>query len=117
MKNEECVFCKIIKEEIKSEVVKSSNNFIAIRDIHPKTEGHTLVIPKKHFVTLLDFSNNLGDELLHFLKEISSSLLENKMGDGFNIIMNNLEPAGQVIKHAHFHIIPRKEEDNFKLPI
>ena len=117
MKNEDCVFCKIVRGQIKSEIVKTSNNFIAIKDIHPKAEGHTLVIPKKHFVTLLDISSTLGNELLQFTKEVASELLDKKLGDGFNLIMNNLEPAGQIVKHAHIHIIPRKEDDSFRSPV
>ncbi|MBS3089969.1 HIT domain-containing protein [Candidatus Pacearchaeota archaeon] len=49
-----CVFCRIIKGEIKGDVLRASNNFIALRDAKPAAEGHTLIIPKKHYVTLLD---------------------------------------------------------------
>ncbi len=111
---EDCIFCRIVNGEIKSEIVMTSNNFIAIKDIKPVSEGHILIISKKHYVTLLDLPDNLGDELLKFTKSIASILLESKMGDGFNIIMNNLEPAGQIVKHAHLHIIPRKENDGLK---
>jgi len=100
--------------EISVEKVADTNNFFAIRDIKPKAEGHTLIIPKKHFVTLLDIPNTLGEELLKITKQVSSELLDRKFGDGFNIVMNNLEPAGQIVKHAHLHIIPRKEKDNLK---
>lgn len=111
---DDCVFCKIAKKEIKSDVVLESDNFIAFRDINPKASGHTLVIPKKHFVTLMDIPSKLGNELLKFAKDVSSELLDKKYGDGFNIIMNNLEPAGQVVRHAHIHIIPRKEGDGLR---
>lgn len=110
-----CVFCKIVKKEISAKIISESNNFLAILDAHPQTKGHTLIIPKKHFITLLDIPNKLGEELLQFTKKIAFEILENKSGDGFNIVMNNLEPAGQVVKHAHIHIIPRKEDDNLKL--
>ena len=79
------------------------------------TEGHTLVVPKKHWVTLLDIPDKYGVELLKFVKEIVSDLMDKKFGDGFNVVMNNLECAGQVVKHAHLHIIPRKEGDGIKL--
>lgn len=111
---ENCIFCKIARGEIKAKFETESNNFFAIRDMHPIAEGHTLVIPKKHFVTLFDMPDKLGEELLHFTKEIASNLLEKKYGDGFNIIMNNLGPAGQAIMHAHIHIVPRKEGDGIK---
>ena len=115
MKNQNCIFCKIAKGEIPSRKIKESNNFLAFLDANPRAKGHTLIVPKKHFVTLLDLPNKLGEELLKFTKEIASDLLEKKLGDGFNILMNNLEPAGQVVKHAHIHIIPRKETDTLKV--
>ncbi len=117
MKSQEqnCVFCKIVRNEIPAAKIAESNSFIAISDAHPKTDGHTLIIAKKHFVTLLDIPNTMGKELLEFTKKVSFQILDEKKGDGFNIIMNNLEPAGQVVKHAHIHIIPRKENDNLRI--
>jgi histidine triad (HIT) family protein len=113
----ECVFCKIVRGEVKSSRVGESNSFIAILDIKPKTDGHTLIIPKKHYVTLLDMPNKLGEEMLEFCKSIAGKMLDSKKGDGFNLIMNNLEPAGQIVKHAHIHIIPRREDDSFRSPV
>jgi histidine triad (HIT) family protein len=112
--NDNCVFCKIVKGEIKSEIVKTGNSFIAIKDANPVANGHLLIIPKQHYVTLLDIPNNLAEELLKFLKELASELLGKKLGDGFNVIMNNLEPAGQFVMHAHIHVIPRKEGDGIR---
>ena len=109
-----CIFCKIVKKEIKSDIVKEGNSFIAIKDVNPVAEGHILVIPKKHYATLLDIPNNLAEELLKFVKEVASEVLDKKLGDGFNIIMNNLEPAGQLVMHAHIHVIPRKEKDGIR---
>lgn len=113
-KDYNCIFCKIAKGEIKSEKVAESNNFFAIRDVKPVAEGHTLIIPKKHFGTLLDISNNLGEELLQFTKKVAGDLMDKKLGDGFNIAMNNLEVAGQFVMHAHIHVIPRKEKDGIR---
>ncbi len=112
---ESCIFCKIAQDKIKVERIAETNNFLAFPDANPKTNSHLLIIPKKHFVTLLDIPNNLGKELLTFTKQIASKILDTKEGDGFNIVMNNLEPAGQVVKHAHIHILPRKEGDGLKI--
>ena len=114
MKNEDCVFCKIAKGEIKSDKILESDNFFAVYDMNPVSKGHALIIPKKHFVTLLDIPNKLGNELLEFTKKVASLLLDKKYGDGFNIIMNNLEPAGQLVMHAHIHVLPRKEKDGIR---
>jgi len=112
MKNS--IYCKIAKGEIRSEKIAETDNFFAIRDINPVSKGHALVIPKKHFVTILDIPNNLGKELLEITKKVSDEILEKKFGDGFNLIMNNLEVAGQLVMHAHIHVIPRNDGDNLK---
>lgn len=112
---ENCVFCKIVKGEIKAEKVMESDNFIAFEDASPKTPGHTLVVPKRHFVTLLDIPNNLGSEMLDFTKKVAGKLMDEKKGDGFNLIMNNLEVAGQVVMHTHIHLVPRKEGDGVNI--
>ncbi|MGV8142369.1 MAG: HIT family protein [Candidatus Pacearchaeota archaeon] len=107
-----CIFCKIARGEVKSQpFVMENDTFFAIHDIHPISEGHTLVIPKKHCVTLLDMPANLGKDMLEILKKVSSKLMDEKLGDGFNLIMNNLAPAGQAVMHAHVHVVPRKEKD------
>ncbi|MCH7567932.1 MAG: HIT domain-containing protein [Nanoarchaeota archaeon] len=114
----DCIFCKIAKGEVKSEKVAESDNFFAIRDVHPIAEGHVMVIPKKHLVTLLDIPNNLGEELLSFTKKVAGNLLDKKLGDGFDLLMRNLEAGGQEVMHAHVHVIPRKEGDGISsLPV
>ena len=115
MKSENCIFCKIIKNEIKAEKTAESNNFLAFLDANPRAKGHTLIIPKKHFVTLLDIPNKLGEELLIFTKQVCFQILVKKQGDGFNILMNNLDAAGQVVMHAHLHVLPRWEGDGIRV--
>ena len=110
----ECIFCKIVAGEIPAGVIRVSDRFIAFKDVKPVAEGHTLIIPKQHFGTLLDIPDTWGSELLQFTKAVASSLLDKKLGDGFNVVMNNLEPAGQVVPHAHLHLIPRKEGDGLR---
>lgn len=115
MNFKECIFCDIAKGKVSSEKVGETDNFFAIRDLNPISEGHTLIIPKKHFVTLLDIPNNLGNELLKLVKKVSGDLFDDKLGDGFNLVMNNLSVAGQVVMHAHIHVIPRNENDGLKV--
>src|SRR3989338_6661310 len=109
-----CVFCKILRGEIPGEIVSSSEHFVALKDAHPVVPGHILVIPKKHYVTLLDLPTTDAAEMLKFMQSVASQLLEKKKGDGFNLVMNNLPPAGQVVPHAHIHLIPRKEGDGIR---
>ena len=110
----DCIFCRIVRKELKTEILMESNSFIAIFDAKPKAKGHTLIIPKEHYVTVLDIPNRLGNELLEFTKKVCSFLLDKKYGDGFNLMMNNLEVAGQEVMHAHLHVIPRKEGDGLR---
>ena len=115
VKDNNCIFCKIIRKELKGTIKTETNNFIAMLDAHPKAIGHTLIIPKKHYVTILDIPDKLATEMVNLTKKIASGILEEKEGDGFNIIMNNLQPAGQAIMHAHLHLIPRKEGDGLTM--
>ena len=107
---EDCIFCKIVRKEIKTEIVEESENFLCFPDNKPKTEGHCLIIPKKHFVNIMDLPADLGNELIGIIKKAAEKKLKNGF-EGFNIIMNNGEAAGQIVMHAHLHLIPRKIND------
>ncbi len=112
---EDCIFCKIVKGEIPSTKIYENDNFLAILNVNPISEGHCLVISKKHFETLLDLPQTLGQELLDCIKKTAMKLIEKYNAEGFNVFNNNKEVAGQMIKHIHFHIIPRKKGDGLKL--
>jgi histidine triad (HIT) family protein len=106
-----CVFCNIIKGDIPTKKIYENENFFSIPDAKPIVEGHSLVISKKHFKTSLDLPNSLGTELLDCIKKTSLKLIEDYNASGFNIMNNNFESAQQIVKHVHFHIIPRKKDD------
>jgi len=112
---EDCIFCKIGKGEIKSDFVYEDDNFFGVLDINPKAEGHTLIISKKHYKTLLDMPASLGIELIDAIKSVGLKLIKDGFGEGFNIIINNGEVAGQVVHHLHCHIIPRKKGDGMEI--
>ena len=113
--NLECVFCKIAKGEIPSEKVLENDNFFSVKDINPLTKGHSLVISKKHFRTILNLPFDLGQELVECIKETSLKIIDEVKCEGFNLAQNNFEAAGQVVHHLHFHIIPRNKDDGVKL--
>jgi len=110
----ECVFCKLA-EGNHEKIIYENDNFFSVSDIKPITEGHSLVISKKHFKTTLDIPDSLGGELLDCIKNTSLKLMEKTKAEGFNVMNNNFSVAGQIVHHSHFHIIPRKEGDGFKL--
>ena len=111
---ENCIFCKIVKGEIPSEKIYENDNFFSIPDAKPIIEGHSLIISKKHFETTLDMPSSLGTELLDCIKRTSLKILERTKSEGFNVLNNNFESAGQIVKHVHFHILPRKKGDGLK---
>jgi histidine triad (HIT) family protein len=114
---EECVFCKIAAGEIPVKKIYENRNFFSIYDINPKTEGHCLIISKKHFINTLDLPEMLGSELLDCIKKTTLEILKKKETKAFNIVGNNFKEAGQIINHFHCHILPRKEGDGLKMVV
>ena len=114
MKNN-CVFCAIAANEIPSFKVYEDDLVLAYLDINPFSKGHTLVIPKEHSSGLLDTPEETLAALVARVKKVASHLKASLPCDGFNILQNNGEAAGQTVMHIHFHIVPRygKEEISF----
>jgi len=108
----DCIFCKIVNGEISCDKIYENDNFLAFLDIKPIAEGHTLLIPKKHFKSILDVEKEYSAEFLEFIMKVGKILLDKYLSDGFNLSLNNGESAGQVVNHVHFHILPRKIDDN-----
>lgn len=101
-----CIFCKIAKKEEKAYVIYENEKVIAFLDINPLSKGHTLVIPKEHYENLLEVPNEVAEDLLKAIKVVCEKLRVFNP-DGFNVISNIGRQAGQVIMHAHIHVIPR----------
>lgn len=109
---EECIFCKIAKGEIPSTKLYEDKSALAFLDIKPAAKGHALVIPKKHYHTLLDIPHEELKEIMEVVQKVAAAVMSIiKETEGFNVIQSNNEAAGQVIPHLHFHIIPRKNGD------
>lgn len=107
-----CIFCSIIKGNIKGIIVYQDDKFLAIMDKYPITTGHTLVIPKKHYDTILFMLPNEVGELYSLVSIIAKAVVSAISADGFNIGQNNGRSANQIIPHVHVHIIPRFKNDN-----
>ena len=106
MKND-CIFCAIAAGEIPSFKVYEDDLVLAYLDINPFTKGHTLVIPKAHSTGLLDTDDTVLAAVVARVKKVAAHLKAALPCDGFNILQNNGEAAGQTVMHLHFHIIPR----------
>ena len=103
----DCIFCKIAKGEIPSFKIYEDENVLAYLDINPFAPGHTLVIPKAHSTGLVDTSDGMLAIVMAAVRKVAAHLKTALPCDGFNILQNNGEAAGQTVKHLHFHIIPR----------
>jgi len=110
MKND-CIFCAIAAGEIPSFKVYEDDEVLAYLDINPFAKGHTLVIPKRHSQGLLDTDDATLATIIARVKMIAAHLKDKLGCDGFNILQNNGEAAGQTVRHVHFHIIPRWQGD------
>jgi histidine triad (HIT) family protein len=88
---------------------------MAFLDIAPVNYGHTLVIPKSHHQNLLELPDALWTEMGGVCRRVAQALRTTLYAQGFNIQMNNFEAAGQVVFHAHLHVIPRYYTDGLQL--
>lgn len=111
---DDCIFCKIVRGEIPCSKVYEDEKIFAFLDIAPVNKGHTLVIPKKHYETLLGMPDNLLLELMKAAKKTAKAVIRVMRTDGFNIMQSNKQTAGQVVPHFHLHIIPRQKDDGLK---
>lgn len=108
----DCVFCKIVRKEVPSQTVYETDNIIAIKDLHPASEGHTLVIPKAHSVDIFDTPQDLLREVIAAVKEISQKMRTDQNIQNVNILNCSGKPSGQSVSHFHIHVIPRREGDS-----
>ena len=109
--DEECIFCQIVKKKIPSQILFENDRNLAFLDIFPVSKGHTIVTPKKHYISLEDIPVDELTKLYETVKSVSSIIHKKLKIDGYNILQNNFRAAGQVINHFHVHIIPRSRED------
>ena len=106
MKND-CIFCAIAAGEIPCFKVYEDELVLAYLDINPFSKGHTLVIPKRHSAGLLDTDDQTLADVIARVKKVAAQVKAKLGCDGFNVVQNNGEAAGQTVRHLHFHIVPR----------
>lgn len=111
MYEEDCIFCQIVRKKIPSKIIYENEDILAFLDIYPISEGHTIIIPKNHYETLQEIPSNVLYKVFEVVKKLSLKLQEKLAFEGYNILQNNFEAAGQIIKHMHVHIIPRNKGD------
>lgn len=107
---ENCIFCKIINDDIPCYKIYEDNDVLAFLDVNPKANGHTLIIPKKHYQDLFDIEEEVLNKILKLAKKLGNDLKEKLNYDGFTLVQNNGDI--QDVKHFHLHIIPSYGSNN-----
>lgn len=105
MYNDDCVFCKILKGEIPSSKVYEDDKMLVFKDIEPKAKVHLLAIPKDHFKLLSELNAERSAILSHMLSVIPKIAEENGCKNGYRLVINQGDDAGQTVFHLHIHIL------------
>ncbi|MBR3518347.1 MAG: HIT family protein [Lachnospiraceae bacterium] len=111
MKDTNCIFCKIANGEIPSRTIYEDDGFRVILDLGPATKGHALILPKEHYADFFELPEDTARDAISVAKKIAPKMKANLHADGFNLVQNNGETAGQTVMHFHLHLIPRYKED------
>lgn len=106
-----CIFCKIANKEIPGKIIYEDDICLAFLDLSQVTDGHTLIIPKKHSDSFLETDEVILAHMIKVAKKVGNTLIEKLGAKGMNILSNANEIAGQTVKHFHIHLIPRYEEN------
>ena len=112
---EDCVFCKIIDGKIPAAKVYEDAQVIGFLDIMPANKGHCLIVPKRHAANLMEMDEDDLISTIKAAKKVARALSLSFGNGSFNIVMNNGKEAGQLVNHAHIHIIPRFKKDRLRL--
>lgn len=108
---ENCIFCKIANGEIPSATLYEDADFRVILDLGPATRGHSLIIPKSHAADIYELTDEMAGKAMMLAKKMVTELTEVLGCDGYNVVQNNGEAAGQTVSHFHIHLIPRYKND------
>ena len=111
MKDENCIFCKIANGEIPAATLYEDSDFRVILDLGPASKGHALILPKKHAANIYELPDETAGKAMILAKHMATRIKDALHCDGFNIVQNNGEIAGQTVFHFHMHIIPRYKND------
>ena len=115
MKVDDCIFCKLANGEIPTATLYEDEDFRVILDANPASKGHALIIPKEHYANLYELDDELAGKAMILAKKMVTKLTEVLGCDGYNLVQNNGECAGQTVFHFHLHMIPRYKDDGVGL--
>lgn len=115
MRDENCIFCKLANGDIPTATLYEDDDFRVILDAGPASKGHALILPKEHYANLYELDDELAAKVMVLAKKMITKLTDVLGCDGYNIVQNNGEAAGQTVFHFHLHMIPRYKDDNVGL--
>lgn len=107
-----CIFCDIVNKEIPAKILYEDEFVIAFLDISQVTKGHTLIIPKKHYNTMMECDDETLCYVMKAARKVGRQLMDKLSAQGMNILSNAHEVAGQSVSHFHVHLIPRYSSDD-----
>ena len=107
-----CIFCSIIAGEEASVLVYRDHGFIVLMDKYPMNPGHTLLVPIRHYETLLQMPSVEVGKLYSLVPAFAKAIMSAVRADGFNVGQNNGIAANQIVPHVHVHIVPRFHDDS-----
>jgi histidine triad (HIT) family protein len=110
---ENCIFCKIVRGELPADVVYEDELVIAFLDIAPINKGHILVIPKEHHTGIGSVPEEVAGRMLRVASRLGIASRRALDLEGFNLHLADATCAGQIVMHAHLHVVPRGAEDGF----
>ena len=105
MKDNNCIFCKIIDGQIPAAKVYEDEKMLVFKDIEPRTKVHLLAIEKDHFKLLADMNGEQAELLKYMLTKIPQIAKDNGCENGYRLVINQGEDAGQTVFHLHIHIL------------
>lgn len=108
---DDCIFCKIAAGEIPSQTIYEDDSYRVILDLGPAAKGHALILPKEHYADIFELPEAKAGEVFKLARNMVVKMKAALKCDGFNIVQNNGEVAGQTVFHFHMHLIPRYADD------
>ncbi len=112
---DDCIFCKLANGVFSTRTLYEDEKFRIILDNGPATKGHALILPKEHYENLFELPEDLAGDAMKLAKKEAGIMKESLSCDGFNLVQNNGECAGQSVFHFHLHLIPRYKNDGQKI--
>ena len=110
----DCIFCKIIAGDIPSHKVYEDDKVLAFFDILPISQGHTIVVPKKHVPDVEGLSDEEISAMSVAIKKIGKAVIDGLEVKGYSVFLDNKSAANQHVPHVHFHLVPRVEGDGLE---